>query len=209
MNTEKILYFTHAKKPLGSTHREQIHQNGLWHETFHLWMINDKIQEPLIYLQLRSPTKKDFPNLFDITAAGHLISTETTLDGLREVEEELGVTLSSEDIYFIGQFLDKIHTESFLDNEIASSYVHFTSKLIESFTLQKEEVAGMVAVPFYQFKKVCFGLSNSMVASGYKEEGNDRIALELEITLNDLVPHSLSYLKQTVIALEDQLQRHA
>ncbi|GAF20920.1 Nudix hydrolase YfcD [Bacillus sp. JCM 19047] len=207
MNNEMISYFTHAKKPLGSTSREQIHQNGLWHETFHLWMINNNNREPQIYLQLRSQTKKDFPNLFDITAAGHLHSKETTLDGLREVEEELGIALSSDDIYFIGQFLDRIHTKPFLDNEIASSYVHFTSQLIESFSLQKEEVAGMVAIPFHQFKEVCFGLSNSMVASGYKEEGNQRIALEYEITLDDLVPHSLSYLKQTVIALEDALQR--
>ncbi|MFS0788558.1 NUDIX domain-containing protein [Shouchella sp. 1P09AA] len=205
MNEERLHVYNSAREPINITDRKTAHEKGLWHQTFHLWIIDVSEQEPQLYLQLRSQIKKDFPNLFDITAAGHLLAEETPLDGLREVEEELGLSLTEEDISFIGQFLDVIHTDTFLDQEFALSYVYFQSLSEKGFQLQKEEVAGIVSVPFHQFKQLCFNETSFMNATGFYEDGGQRFTIEKKLTRDDLVPHSLSYLQQTAIALENQM----
>ncbi|WP_099304677.1 NUDIX hydrolase [Bacillus sp. Marseille-P3800] len=208
MNEEKIHVYTSAREPINITDRKIAHEKGLWHQTFHLWIMDVSEHKPQLYLQLRSQIKKDFPNLFDITAAGHLLAEETPLDGLREVEEELGLSLTEEDISFIGQFLDVIHTDTFLDQEFALSYVYFQSLSDKGFQLQKEEVAGIVKVPFYQFKQLCFNETSFMNATGFYEDDGQRFTIAKKLTRDDLVPHSLPYLQQTAIALENQMNEH-
>lgn len=208
MNEENIHVYSSAREPIDITNRKTAHEKGLWHQTFHLWIMDVSEHEPQLYLQLRSQIKKDFPNLYDITAAGHLLAEETPLDGLREVEEELGLSLTEKDISFIGQFLDVIHTDTFLDHEFALSYVYFQSLSDREFQLQKEEVAGIVKVPFHQFKQLCFNETSFMNATGFYEDGGKRFTIEKKLTRDDLVPHSLSYLQQTAIALENQMNEH-
>lgn len=84
--------------------RDNVHQAGLWHETFHCWLMD----EQFVYIQKRSAEKKDFPGLFDITAAGHILATETIEDGIREVEEELGLTVDLSRFYSKGVVHDVI-----------------------------------------------------------------------------------------------------
>ena len=68
--------------------REEIHRLGYWHETFHCWFVKKVHNEWMIYFQLRSKEKADYPLLLDITAAGHLLAGETINDGIREIDEE-------------------------------------------------------------------------------------------------------------------------
>ncbi|MEK4700857.1 hypothetical protein MKX47_14755 [Solibacillus sp. FSL R7-0668] len=51
---------------------------------------------------MRSKLKKDYPNQFDITAAGYLLATETVLDGVRELYEELGINIAFEELKALG-----------------------------------------------------------------------------------------------------------
>ena len=102
MDSEKIRIVDDRRRPLGVTTREEVHRKGYWHETFHCWVCTGDQEEKSVYLQLRSPQKKDFPNLLDITAAGHILADESIEDGIRELHEEIGLPISIEELLSLG-----------------------------------------------------------------------------------------------------------
>lgn len=209
MKTEMLRVFDENGKVTGIASREEVHQRGYWHETFHCWIISRKDGKDCIHLQLRSPLKKDFPSLFDITAAGHLASDETVKDGIREVEEELGLAVAFEDFIPLGIIKDEIREEEFLDNERCHNFLYRMDKNPDAmFELQKEEVAGMTAVEFTAFADLCLGKREQVVAEGFEvaEEGS-RKALITNISLDNLVPHSRGYLEEAVIRITRELER--
>ncbi|WP_372454640.1 NUDIX hydrolase, partial [Priestia aryabhattai] len=79
---------------------------GLWHQTFHCWIyrvVNDQIE---MLFQKRHPQKDTCPDLLDITSAGHLLASEQPCDGVRELEEELGLSVSFEELDKLGVIRD-------------------------------------------------------------------------------------------------------
>src|SRR5690625_3509946 len=77
-NEEMLNIFDDHKQPIGVATREEVHRMGYWHETFHCWFITLEGNQEYIDFQLRSPQKQDYPNLLDITAAGHLTDRKST-----------------------------------------------------------------------------------------------------------------------------------
>src|SRR5215211_1788818 len=71
--------------------KSEAHRLGLWHRCFHCWICGSEPGGSYLLLQRRAATKDTWPGYLDVTAAGHLAAGEGTLDGLREVEEELGL----------------------------------------------------------------------------------------------------------------------
>ncbi|MFC0271472.1 hypothetical protein ACFFIX_08395 [Metabacillus herbersteinensis] len=88
---------------------------GHWHEAFHCWFIGKEGGIDYVYLQICSNEKKDYPNLLDITAAGHLLSHETIYDGVREVKEELGINVTYAELVPIGVIKYCVTKENFID----------------------------------------------------------------------------------------------
>src|SRR5580700_3959092 len=79
-------------RPLGTTKpKSEVHRDGDWHGAAHVWILNRKGQ---ILIQRRSPKKENWPNLWDVSVAGHISAGEAPVEAaLREAQEELGVTL--------------------------------------------------------------------------------------------------------------------
>ena len=72
--------------------RAEVHRLGLRHRAVHVLIFNSKGQ---LFLQKRSMTKDTFPGAWDSSASGHLDCGEDyDICALREVQEELGVTLA-------------------------------------------------------------------------------------------------------------------
>ena len=76
--------------------KSEAHRLGLWHRCFHCWICGSDPGGSYLLLQRRAATKDTWPGYLDVTAAGHLAAGEETLDGLREVEEELGLRIERE-----------------------------------------------------------------------------------------------------------------
>lgn len=186
--------------------REEIHKKGLWHETFHCWIVEVEDSIPSIHLQLRSPAKKDFPDLLDISAAGHILAHETIVDGVREIEEELGIKVEFDELIPLGIVADQLKVQNFIDNERCHVFLYRTEeKLDRVYQFQEEEVAGMFKFKFEEFHDLCTGAVDKIESTeGISAKG--KLAARW-ISLADLVPHSRSYLEQVVQAIQLELMK--
>lgn len=207
MESEKINVCDENGQQIGVASREEIHRSGSWHETFHCWIVSAEDGKDWIHLQLRSKGKKDYPELFDITAAGHLLADETAEDGIREVEEELGVSVPFENLIPLGVIKDQIVQNGFVDNERCHVFLYNTKENIDAaYVLQKEEVLGMVKVEFQQFHDLCVGRIEVVEAEGFSiDDEQNNYPLRKKISLRNLVPHSQSYLKRVVTLISREL----
>lgn len=124
MESELLKVFDENRKEIGVAPRSEVHRKGLWHETFHFWLVRNDPAGVKIYFQLRSKDKKDWPNLLDITAAGHLLAKETVEDGIREVEEEIGIPVGFESLISLGVIQNQVRVEDFLDHEFCHVFMY-------------------------------------------------------------------------------------
>lgn len=119
--------------------REIIHRDGLWHREVAIWIMNEKGE---LLIQKRSANKKQAPNKWCITA-GHIDAGEEPLDvAKRETLEELGLSLTNEDIEFL--FVAK-KQKKFSDTQYNNNfqYMYFakTNKKISEYKIQEEELS--------------------------------------------------------------------
>lgn len=190
MESEVLTVFDDQRNPIGRAERGDVHRLGLWHETFHCWFISKEPEKVSLYLQLRSADKKDYPNLLDITAAGHLLESENVRDGIREVKEEIGFDISYDDLKFLGIVEYCAASEGFIDNEFAHVYLHEIANGWDGFTLQKEEVSGMVKVDFYEFQKLWKSEQSTIRIEGFQlTDESTQVLLDKVVDKDAFVPH--------------------
>jgi len=193
-------------KVQGIATREEVHKKGLWHNTFHCWIVERVEGTPFIHLQLRSPDKKDFPELLDISAAGHILAHETVEDGAREIKEELGIDVKFDELVPLGIMRDQLAVRNFLDNERCHVFLYVTEeKLDDTYKFQQEEVAGMFKFDFQEFFDLCSGAEEKISSKGGMV--TDGKASPRSISLADLVPHSKSYLDGVMKAIRTEIAR--
>ncbi len=127
-------------KPTGQVcEKSMAHQKGLFHPTVHIWFYTST---PSLLLQKRGSNKQTFPNLWDVSVAGHVSSGESILDGaLREIKEEIGLQLKSDDLLLIdvrkniNQFSNGIK-----DCEFQHVFLSDLKTGVKDLVIQKEEV---------------------------------------------------------------------
>ncbi|MEK4907089.1 NUDIX hydrolase [Niallia sp. FSL M8-0099] len=203
MSIEMIKIYDEQKNPLGITSRDIVHQKGYWHDTFHCWFLKNENNIDYIYFQLRSKVKNDFPNLLDITAAGHILADETVGEGIREIKEELGMDVSMEDLELIGVIKDCIITENFIDKEFGNVYMYRVNEE-PVYKLQKEEVSGIVRTKFKNFYDFVFEKRTEITVNGFIINTYDeKLEITKSVTKEDFVPHSGSYLKDVVTIIKN------
>jgi isopentenyldiphosphate isomerase len=120
--------------------KSEAHRLGLWHRCFHCWICGSDPGGPYLLLQRRAATKDTWPNYLDVTAAGHLAAGEETLDGLREVEEELGLRIAPERLVPLGTRRIEQEISGGCDRELHEIFLAFDSTPPGNLRLQKEEV---------------------------------------------------------------------
>jgi isopentenyldiphosphate isomerase len=77
---------------IGRAPRKEVHARGLWHRAVHVLVFNSRGR---VFLQKRSMLKDTAKGKWDSSASGHLDAGEDyDACALREVREELGITLS-------------------------------------------------------------------------------------------------------------------
>ncbi|MBD3860638.1 NUDIX domain-containing protein [Bacillus sp. 28A-2] len=194
MEHEKLSILNDQQETIGVAVRSDVHAQGLWHETFHFWLLKKEHGTVYLYFQLRSPAKKDFPSLLDITAAGHLLSDEQPSDGIREVEEELGLSLPFEVLTFAGVIQDEIHMPAFIDREYCHVYLYVHQEEQMNVQLQKEEVAGLYRTKCLDAQHLFTGTCERIQVEGFEVDiDGKRHEENKEVGVHDFVPHEPAY----------------
>ena len=132
--------------------RELIHATGLRHRTAHLWLMRKRGGQAEILLQKRSENKDSYPGCYDISSAGHIpAGMDFIPSALRELQEELGLTATAEELTLCGQrrfFHHQIfHGKPFEDHQVSNVYVMLRDVEPASLTLQESEVQSVLWMP--------------------------------------------------------------
>ncbi len=119
--------------------REECHKKGLWHKAVVVFIINSKEQ---VLLQKRSASKKLWPNMWDVTAGGHVLAGEFGFQSIiREAKEELGVELNKNEMIFLGSALSSNIKGDIINNHFNEFYIVNKDLDETKLKLQKEEVS--------------------------------------------------------------------
>ncbi len=133
--------------------RSEVHRDGDWHASVHIWIINDKNE---VLLQKRAASKYTYPNMWDISGAGHLSAGDDSRGGaVRELQEELGVDVAEEQLQLLGRLKRKdMPSVKLKDNEFTDVYLLRLSLDVDKAELQLEEVAAIKYVSIDEFKNM-------------------------------------------------------
>ncbi|WP_026583229.1 NUDIX hydrolase [Bacillus sp. J33] len=203
MDTELLNIFDDDRKQIGVASREEVHKKGYWHETFHCWFIRRENDQDYIYFQNRSREKKDYPDLLDITAAGHLLSHESVMDGIREVEEELGINVAFEDLVPLGVIGYCAEKENFIDKELAHVFLYHSEHQLDDFNPQIEEVSGIVQIALNDFYELWFNGKETIAAEGFEISMGKRILVSRLVAKEDFVPHEDDYYRRVLHSIQE------
>lgn len=207
MNSELINIFNEQREPIGVATREDVHKYGYWHEVFHCWFLSHTENINYIYFQLRSDNKKDYPNLLDITAAGHLMYNETVEDGIREIKEEIGIEVSHSELISLGIFDYIVARDGFIDKELAHVYVHRYNGSFDEFTLQIEEVSGIFIARFSDFYELWMNRRKEIDIQGFVLDGEgNRMYTNKAVGKEQFVPHEEAFYQAIVDRMKEILE---
>ena len=133
-------------RPTGAVvERDQAHREGILHRTVHIWIARREAGQWQVLLQKRSRNKDSNPGMFDTSSAGHIDAGEEPLpSALRELEEELGLSVRAEELREIGhvrvRFDKDFHGWLFRDNEYVHVYACTREVDAASLRLQESEL---------------------------------------------------------------------
>jgi isopentenyldiphosphate isomerase len=131
-----------ASKPRGEVHRD-----GDWHRSLHLWIWGIGADgEPFMLFQRRSMTKDTWPGALDVAVGGHFRSGETLAETLRESEEEIGLRLDEAEVVRIGRRFFAWRTTTFHDREINEAYAARCDQPLSAYRLHPEEIDGLARI---------------------------------------------------------------
>jgi len=188
--------FDENMKKIGEASRRQVHKEGLWHQTFHCWVLNRETPGgPSLLLQLRHKDKDTFPNMFDVSCAGHLLAGETIEDGVRELEEELGLLVPFERLTFCGTVSQEYVMPNVIDREFNHIFTYECSLPIEAFHFQRSEISGLCYVNINDVKEILNDENYSVETQIYlfNEEKNKLEAALRTVNQLNITPQSEEY----------------
>ncbi|MBS8263140.1 NUDIX hydrolase [Mesobacillus boroniphilus] len=203
MENELLKVFDQQGNWIGIETRSEVHKAGHWHETFHCWLTERIGNKDYLFFQVRSSVKNDYPNLLDITAAGHILANESHVDGLREVKEELGIDLALEDLHSLGIIKDSLNSPGFIDNELCHVFLYDQHQSFDNYSLQTEEVSGIMMAELTDFENLWFGKVQKVIVEGFLVSGdNEKKLHSMIVTKNDFVPHENTYIESVIEAIK-------
>lgn len=192
---ERFDIFDRDRNWIGTATRSEVHALGLWHQTFQCWVLSYESGEPSLLFQMRHPGKDTFPGLLDISCAGHLLEGEKPADGVRELEEELGLIVDFQDLLPCGVFTEEdVLADGRIDREFCHVFLYCCDQPISNYRLQADEVTGLFRIVLRDIWLLVSGQMEQVTAKGVEADSNGTLqVVERTVDLQQLVPHERRY----------------
>ncbi|MBN8237016.1 NUDIX domain-containing protein [Halobacillus kuroshimensis] len=196
---ELLDIFNEKEEKKGVKARGDVHRDGDWHETFHCWFVKKIDSKWHVLLQKRAFDKEDYPGLYDITAAGHLEAGEGLIEGgLREIQEELGLSLERSALTPAGYVKEELIGKDKVDREICRLFFyHWPGGDLPVGV----EVADVLAIPLDQLSSLMTG--DREVAAGVSICTGEKERMKAE----SFVPHTPAYQSHLLKALSEYVEK--
>jgi len=182
--------------------KSEAHRTGLWHRCFHCWILSPETGSggPYLFVQRRATGKETWPDSLDVTVGGHLGAGEEALEGgLREVEEELGLSVAAGDLIPLGTRRAELEIPAGLDRELQEVFLLVRSLSPKDLRLQEEEVAAVVRLRLDDVEALCEG------GEVHAAEWTGGEISTVPVRLADFVPGEAGYLLWAARAARDVL----
>lgn len=199
---EMIDIYDASLRPIGTMDRVEAHKTGQWHRTFHCWIV-DIVRKRIIF-QTRAFNSKTHPGKLDISAAGHLASGESVEDGIREIQEELGLDIQFDELISAGNRVEvSDHPGGPKNREYQAVYFLKTKLEITDYRPDPGEVAGLASLPIPDAIELFSERLPSLTVQtvGVEPDGSLRPQLRT-IELTDFIPRIQRYYLAATIAAE-------
>ncbi len=134
--------------------RSEVHRDGDWHESTHVWIINSSRE---LLIQKRSLNKDSYPGIWDISSAGHVpAGCNIIASAVKEAEEELGIELQEKDFECLFTIKNQgvLNKGAFINNEFHNVYLVKFDSGIDKFRIQKEELSEIKWINFKELEKI-------------------------------------------------------
>ena len=141
--------------------KSDAHRLGIFHPTVHIWCYT---KTGKVLLQQRGGNKKTYPLKWDVSVAGHVAAGESIeLGATREVQEEIGVTVTTDSLEKVGVFkTEKEHPNSILDCEFNHIFLCLLNENV-ALTKQESEVEALQWLSIKEFKQWIVNKSKYLV----------------------------------------------
>lgn len=205
MSDELLDIYDENMRLIGAKPRSDVHKHGYWHKCFQCWIVARRAGRGYVLFQRRSAGKSLYPNALDITAAGHLRHGETIQDGLREIEEELGIHVRPSDLVPLGTRCEVARINNLIDREFSETYLYQDNRDLCDYRLDAGEVAGLVEVELRAGMQLFTGEVQEIRVGGTKAASGSGVH-ELTITARDTVPRIGGYYLKVFIMAERYIE---
>ena len=125
--------------------RQKAHAEGIRHRTSHVWILRKRQGKVQILLQKRAEGKDSHPGCYDISSAGHIpAGDDFRVSAVRELQEELGIQASEEEMIVCGDrrilWEAEFYGKPFRDHQVSRVFFIWRDLEETDFTIQEEEV---------------------------------------------------------------------
>jgi isopentenyldiphosphate isomerase len=130
-----------------SKRRADVHRDGDWHRSIHVWVYGVDDSVPFLLLNQRGRHKDTWPGVLDATVGGHLAAGETVEDAYREIEEEIGITADPATLRYVGTRPRSAESmPGIIDREIQEVYLYRDDRALTCYRPNAAELEGLVRI---------------------------------------------------------------
>lgn len=162
--------------------KSEAHRNGWFHPTIHVWFYT---KNGKILIQQRAKNKDTHPLLWDVSVAGHIGAGESIeVSALREIQEEIGLSVTEQMLEKIGVFKSEYeHAADLIDREYHHTFLCELEVPLSQLRKQESEVEQLALIPLLKFSEETWGMAN----------------------VKNYVPHGPNYYKRIIKEIKKRL----